>query len=239
LVPFLLREWRLVLAYAWGSRKSRRDIWDRAVATMDGLIWSTEPKRSLEERRKLVVILPRLVGSLNAAMDAIGWKGEARATFTRRLIETHSECVQAKGHTPADPKRLAREKQEARTAWHELQTRRAELFLREEDQFDIQAHQLASGAWFDFIAQDGAHNRYRLSMVSPMRTRYVFTLNDGQEAFVRSEREVAKSLREGYLKLLNNQPIVGRAINDILINSEEADADAEFEQLEVNGKSAA
>jgi Protein of unknown function (DUF1631) len=137
LVPFLLREWRLVMAYAWGSRKTRRDIWVRAVATMDGLIWSTEPKRSLEERRKLIVILPRLVSSLNAAMDAIGWKGDARTTFTRRLIETHSECVQAKGHTPADPKRLAREKQEARIAWQELQARRAELFLREEDHFDV------------------------------------------------------------------------------------------------------
>jgi Protein of unknown function (DUF1631) len=225
LVPFLLREWRLVMAYAWGSRKTRRDIWDRAVATMDGLIWSTEPKASLEERRKLVVILPRLVASLNAAMDAIGWKGEVRSTFTRRLIETHSECVQAKGHTPADPKRLAREKQEARVAWQELQTRRAELFLHEEDQYDVQAHQLASGAWFDFIAQDGMQNRYRLSMVSPMRTRYVFTLNDGKEAFVRNEREVAKSLRDGYLKLLDNHPITGRAIQDILISSTEAQED--------------
>lgn len=225
LVPFLLREWRLVMAYAWGSRKTRRDIWDRAVATMDGLIWSTEPKASLEERRKLVMILPRLVASLNAAMDAIGWKGEVRSTFTRRLIETHSECVQAKGHTPADPKRLAREKQEARVAWQELQTRRAELFLHEEDQYDVQAHQLASGAWFDFIAQDGMQNRYRLSMVSPMRTRYVFTLNDGKEAFVRNEREVAKSLRDGYLKLLDNHPITGRAIQDILISSTEAQED--------------
>ncbi|MFM2399374.1 MAG: hypothetical protein RL341_1531 [Pseudomonadota bacterium] len=241
LVPFLLREWRLVMAYAWGSRKTRRDIWDRAVATMDGLIWSTEPKRSLEERRKLIVILPRLVSSLNAAMDAIGWKGEARTTFTRRLIETHSECVQAKGHTPADPKRLAREKQEARIAWQELQTRRAELFLREEDYFDVQAHQLASGAWFDFIAQDGVQNRYRLSMVSPMRTRYVFTLNDGKEAFVRNEREVARSLRDGYLKLLDNQPIVGRAIKDILITREEEEQDAEFDAppATVIGKTAA
>jgi hypothetical protein len=227
LVPFLLREWRLVMAYAWGSRKTRRDIWDRAVATMDGLIWSTEPKSSLEERRKLIVILPRLVASLNAAMDAIGWKGEARTTFTRRLIETHSECVQAKGHTPADPKRLAREKQEARVAWQELQTRRAELFLQDEDQYDVQAHQLGSGAWFDFIAQDGVQNRYRLSMVSPMRTRYVFTLNDGKEAFVRNEREVAKSLRDGYLKLLDNQPITGRAIKDILITQEELDDEAQ------------
>jgi hypothetical protein len=241
LVPFLLREWRLVMAYAWGSRKTRRDIWVRAVATMDGLIWSTEPKRSLEERRKLIVILPRLVSSLNAAMDAIGWKGDARTTFTRRLIETHSECVQAKGHTPADPKRLAREKQEARIAWQELQARRAELFLREEDHFDVQAHQLASGAWFDFIAQDGVQNRYRLSMVSPMRTRYVFTLNDGKEAFVRNEREVAKSLRDGYLKMLDSQPIVGRAIKDILITREEEEQDAEVDASPVTviGKSAA
>jgi hypothetical protein len=240
LVPFLLREWRLVMAYAWGNRKARRDIWDRAVATMDGLIWSTEAKHSLEERRKLVIVLPRLVASLNAAIDAIGWKGEARTTFTRRLIEVHSECVQARGHTPADPKRLAREKQEARVAWHELQARRAELFLQDEDRFDVQAHQLASGAWFDFIAQDGVQNRYRLSMVSPMRTRYVFSLNDGKQAFVRNEREVAKSLREGRLKLLDAQPMTSRAINDILVNAQELGEQAPpFPKLTAHTPSAA
>jgi Protein of unknown function (DUF1631) len=100
---------------------------------------------------------------------------------------------------------------------------------------------LASGAWFDFIAQDGVQNRYRLSMVSPMRTRYVFTLNDGKEAFVRNEREVAKSLRDGYLKMLDSQPIVGRAIKDILITREEEEQDAEVDASPVTviGKSAA
>jgi hypothetical protein len=96
------------------------------------------------------------------------------------------------------------------------------------DEFDRQAQQLGRGLWFDFDDADAGTRRYRLGWVSPQRTRMVFTNRDGFEAFVRSEREVAQLLREGRLRVLEQQPIVGRAIEQIMGAAATGDLDLEL-----------
>jgi hypothetical protein len=58
--------------------------------------------------------------------------------------------------------------------------------------------------WFDVMPQAGTQIRCRLSWVSPMRTRLLFTNREGYDAFVRSEREVASMLRAGTMLLLDH-----------------------------------
>ena len=70
--------------------------------------------------------------------------------------------------------------------------------------------------WFDVELEAGTRVRSRLSWVSPMRTRLVFTNRDGFDAFVRSEREVAAMLRMGRLAVVDQVPIVGRALEQLL-----------------------
>jgi hypothetical protein len=110
--------------------------------------------------------------------------------------------------TPAS--RMALKALDARRARH---TEALEL-----DDFDLQARQLHRGLWFDLddTDTDAGTRRYRLGWVSPQRTRMLFTNRDGFEAFVRSEREVAQLLRVGRLRVLEQQPIVGRAIEQIM-----------------------
>jgi hypothetical protein len=93
LTPFLTHPWRDVLAQAWLTMPGDPAPWDRALATMTQLIWSTQPKTESEERRQLVAVLPELVRNLNGGLDGINWGGEARATFTRRLIATHMLAI--------------------------------------------------------------------------------------------------------------------------------------------------
>ena len=86
----------------------------------------------------------------------------------------------------------------------------------EGDAFTAVAQRLAQGQWFDFTGVDGAVRRYRLGWVSPQRTRLLFTNRDGFDAFVHSEREVAALLRQGNLAVLDQQPIVARAIDQLM-----------------------
>jgi hypothetical protein len=53
-----------------------------------------------------------------------------------------------------------------------------------------------------------------------MRTRLLFTNRDGFDAFVRSEREVAAMLRLGQLRVLDQDPIVARALDQIMAGQE-------------------
>ena len=90
------------------------------------------------------------------------------------------------------------------------------------------ARQLTRGLWFDFAGEAGNVRRYRLGWVSPQRSRLLFTNRDGFEAFVHSEREVAQLLREGRLAVLDQQPIVARAIDQIMGGARVAEPELEL-----------
>src|SRR5690606_4571597 len=84
------------------------------------------------------------------------------------------------------------------------------------DGFDAIAQGLERGMWFDFEHEADQMRRYRLGWISPQRSRMLFTNRDGFEAFVRSQQEVAAMLRESRLTIIDQQPIVGRALDQIM-----------------------
>ena len=217
LLPFLTNEWRDVIALALQSGDDSAATCERAIKTMDLLIWSTEPKTTSEQRRELVAVLPDLVRQLNTGLDAIAWDGEERATFTRRLINTHTLAIRMKKALEPDSQAAALESRQGEEAIKQLDERRAaRQALEEDEEFDAVAHEFKRGMWFDVEVEAGTRVRCRLSWVSPLRTRLLFTNRDGFDAFVRSEREVAAMARMGRLTVVDQVPIVGRALEQLL-----------------------
>jgi hypothetical protein len=217
LLPFLTNEWRDVIARALQSGEGSVQACDQAMKTMDLLIWSTEPKTTSEQRKELVAVLPELVRQLNTGLDAIGWDGEGRATFTRRLINTHTLAIRMKKAPEPDSQAAALESRQGEEAIKQLDERRAaRQALEDDDPFDAVAHDFKRGMWFDVEIEEGTRVRCRLSWVSPLRTRLLFTNRDGFDAFVRSEREVAAMARMGRLTVVDQVPIVGRALEQLL-----------------------
>lgn len=218
LLPFLTVQWREVLADAWLGVDSDPARWDLAVKTMDQVIWSTRPRFLPEERGKLMALLPVLVPRLDANLDAIGWTGDARDAFTKRLIACHMRAIRVPkaGAVVADSGPGELETQAGREAIQELAKRVAPPSGVMPDAFDAIAQGLERGMWFDFEHASDQLRRYRLGWISPQRSRMLFTNRDGHEAFVRSQREVAAMLREGRLLVIDQQPIVARAIDQIM-----------------------
>jgi hypothetical protein len=218
LLPFLTTQWREVLAAAWLDVDVEPARWDRAVKTMDEVIWSTRPRFRPEERGRLMALLPDLVPRLDASLDAIGWKGAARDEFTRQLIACHMKAIRVPkaGPVPVDSGPGELETQVGREAIQALDRRLAPAPRQAPDAFEAMAQGLERGMWFDFEHDAEQLRRYRLSWISPQRSRMLFTNRDGFEAFVRSQREVAALLREGRLTILDQQPIVARALDQIM-----------------------
>jgi hypothetical protein len=224
LKPFLAIQWRQVIALAWMTEDSHAGHWNHTLDTMDQLIWSTQPKTTSEERQKLVALLPDLVRTLNAELDSIHWEGEDRGNFTRRLIATHMLAIRMKAAAPLDTQGAALEESAGEEAMQALDERRA-IKLAEQDQsqmdeFDANAQLLTRGVWFEKVSPDTPPFRCRLSWVSPMRTRFLFTNREGFDAFVLSEREVAAMLRRHELQMLDQAPIVERALNRLMADNE-------------------
>lgn len=232
LLPFLTHQWREVLANAWLQVDTDPAPWHQAVSAMDQVIWSTRPKPLPDERRRLMALLPELVRQLDLSLDAIGWKGEDRDQFTRRLIATHMRAIRTPkvgGPPSVDPVPPEQEAEAGRAAVQELGQRMAPPPQAAPDAFDAMAHGLERGMWFDFEHEGDSLRRYRLSWISPQRTRLLFTNRDGFEAFVRSQREVAALLREGRLTILDQQPIVKRAIDQIMADEHVASPELELQ----------
>lgn len=219
LLPFLTNQWREVMARAWMDEATREQNYALATKTMEQLIWSIQPKTSAEERRELVAILPEMVRQINLGLDTIEWNGKPRATFTRRLISTHTMAIRLTQSMPLDTGSAALENREGEEALQQLDERRAARQFTQLDDFDAQAQSFKRGMWFDVSMEQGTHIRCRLSWVSPMRTRLLFTNREGFDAFVRSEREVSAMLRLGRIRVLDSEAIVGRALDKIMVGS--------------------
>ncbi len=220
LLPFLTTQWREVMARAWMDEATRAQNYALTTKTMEQLIWSIQPKTSADERRELVAILPDMVRQLNVGLDTIEWNGKPRATFTRRLISTHTLAIRLTQPMPLDTGSAALDDREGQVAMQQLEDRRAARQFGSQDNFDAQAQSFKRGMWFDVSIEQGTHIRCRLSWVSPMRTRLLFTNRDGFDAFVRSEREVSAMLRLGRMRVLDNEAIVGRALDKIMVGGD-------------------
>ncbi|MEY4882575.1 MAG: hypothetical protein RIS34_429 [Pseudomonadota bacterium] len=214
--PFLTGPWRQVMAHAWLKAPIDADRWARSCQTMDDLIWSTQAKISAAQRLQLVQVLPELVRHLNAGLDSIEWTGEDRAKFTKRLIATHMLAIRMTkpGQTESVPGAL--EDGSGHEALKVLDQRRERNMAGQADEFDAMAQSFTRGTWFDCVTDDQKRHHCRLTWVSPMRTRLLFTNREGFDAFVRSEREVAAMLRLGRLSAIDQSPVVARALSRIM-----------------------
>ncbi|MBK6594772.1 MAG: DUF1631 domain-containing protein [Burkholderiales bacterium] len=222
LLPFLTTQWREVMARAWLDEATREQNYAQCVKTMEQLIWSIQPKTSSEERRGLVAVLPDMVRQLNVGLDSIAWNGKPRATFTRRLITTHTLAIRLTQPIPLDTGSAELENRDGQAALQQLDERRAARQVGTQDHFDAMAQSFERGMWFEVsLEQEAAPVRCRLSWVSPMRTRLLFTNREGFDAFVRSEREVSAMLRLGRMRVLDNEAIVGRALDKIMVDGEQ------------------
>jgi hypothetical protein len=99
---FLLTHWqRLLITLACKDGEDSETL-RTAIRTMDQLVWSTLPKSTVEERRKLTRMLPELLTQLRAGMEAISMPAVARNNFLARIEKIHGEAVRGIGSQPAD-----------------------------------------------------------------------------------------------------------------------------------------
>ncbi|MDZ7655722.1 MAG: DUF1631 domain-containing protein [Sulfurimicrobium sp.] len=95
---FLAGCWESVLAAAYTKAGEDGASWNRAIATMDELVWSVEPKRVPEDRKKLVALLPGLLKHLQDGMVQAGLPDTERDQFFARLVNCHAVVVKAGLH---------------------------------------------------------------------------------------------------------------------------------------------
>ena len=242
LAAFLRQKWQGTLEHVYLRDGEESDSWESGVTTLEDLVWSVQPKRSPEDRRHLVALLPSLLKRLSAGMQSRGWGADERELFMANLVEAHAAAVKPSLSQVASPTaavaEAARAQAElAKAAGDEDRAAKAEALavamsqaapepvepereVVDDDYLEI-ARSLERGMWIEFEADDGHLAFAKLAWVSPLRGTYLFTNRQGQKALSMTAEDLAERFRADRARLVEAEPLIDRAFTSMITQIEE------------------
>jgi hypothetical protein len=211
LQKFLRDQWRSVLIGTNLDKGEEGDDWRAVLADMDNLLWSVQPKRSPDARKDLVTRLPEMLSRLRKRLADIEWSKEEREAFMSDLAGTHARAVTA-----------TKEAQPATAAPTPLTGALAALPedevapLADRDQYHELADTMTRGMWVEFTEESGVLVFAKLSWVSPLRGKYLFTHRNGLKAFSLTRDDLAQRFRDDTARPVESEPLLDRAFSDVM-----------------------
>ncbi len=247
LASFLRQQWMETLTQRYLRDGESSEGWTSALSTLDDLIWSVQPKRETEDRKRLVAMLRNMLKRLQVGLANIAWEPGGREQFMTNLVEAHAAAVKpslasAPMPTTAVAEAAAAAAEEA-TAKGDVEIAAKARKLAEamapapappppepppeipQDRFAEIAATLDRGMWVEFEGEDGQLAFAKLAWVSPLRGTYLFTNRQGQKAVSLSADELAERFRNDRARLVEAEPLVDRAFNSMMATLEEKFAD--------------
>jgi hypothetical protein len=209
---------------------------------LEDLVWSVQPKRTRDDRKHLVALLPSLLKRLSAALYNMPAMAEERGRFMSNLVEAHAASVKpnigtAALATAAVAEQAKAEAEEAKAAGDEAKAAKAEelaaaMTLAEpapvdeepeviEDQFLEIAQSVERGNWIEFEADDGQLAFAKLAWISPLRGTYLFTNRQGLKALSMNAEELARRFRTDRARLVEAEPLIDRAFGSVIASFDE------------------
>ena len=242
LALFLRQNWQGTLQNVYLEEGEESDSWGSGVTTLEDLVWSVQPKKTPEDRRHLVALLPSLLKRLSAGMHNRHWAAEDREAFMSNLVEAHAAAVkpslaQTSSPTSAVAEAAKAQAELAMAAGDVAMAAKAEALAvamtqaapepvepeREivaDDYLEI-ARSLERGMWIEFEADDGQLAFAKLAWVSPLRGTYLFTNRQGQKALSMTAEDLAERFRADRARLVEAEPLIDRAFTSMMSQIEQ------------------
>jgi hypothetical protein len=98
---FIEAHWRELLGRIYVKLGDGGEDWHAALATLDDLVWSVQPKATPEDRRRLMHLLPCLLDQLPAGLARIG-REAAWEPFLAELMTLHMAAIRPSEPAPAE-----------------------------------------------------------------------------------------------------------------------------------------
>lgn len=92
---FLVSYWQNLLLVTLVKEGEDSIAWKRNLTAMDNLVWSLQPKVSVQERDRLVKLLPSLLRVLREGMSLISMRENDFQDFLGQLADNHARIVNA------------------------------------------------------------------------------------------------------------------------------------------------
>ena len=173
--------------------------WNAAVGTLDDMLWSIVAKDRTAQKARLTKMIPSLIGALRRGAAAQNVAPERARAFLEALYELHIAAIKPKAEDAAPAAAVAAPPPSAPViSIHDY------------------VSEMAVGTWLAFTKEDKTINA-RLTWVSPLRTKYLFTSRSRARAFVYTPEELGYELGAGLVQLVVEPvPLFDRAVSAAL-----------------------
>jgi len=238
---FLRQQWIGTLKEVYLTNGEESEPWEQSIAMLEDLVWSVQPKRTKDDRKHLVALLPALLKRLSATLARIEWPPEGRERFMANLVEAHAASVKpsvtaAALATASVAEQAMAEAEMAKAAGDEETAAKAEARAEAmtqaepvpvepeviDDQFLEIAQDLERGTWIEFEADDGQLAFAKLAWISPLRGTYLFTNRQGLKALSMNAEELAERFRTDRARLVEAAPLIDRAFGSVMASFAES-----------------
>jgi Protein of unknown function (DUF1631) len=242
LATFLRDKWQNTLAQLYLKDGEHSEAWTSALSTLDDLVWSVQPKRATDDRKKLVAMLRNLLRRLHGGLHTVAWDPGEREQFMSNLVAAHAAAVKASlASTPMPTTAVSQAAAAAAveaSAKGDMEAANKALALAEamapalppepepepevlQDRFAEIAGSLERGMWVEFEGEDGQLAFAKLAWVSPLRGTYLFTNRQGQKAVSLTADELAERFRNDRARLVEAEPLIDRAFTSMMATIEQ------------------
>jgi hypothetical protein len=181
-----------------------------ALRTLDDLLWSILAKERTAQKARLTKLIPALVMGLRKGCTAVSAPPERTKSFFEALYPLHVAAIKPKPDDPAAPR------PEPAAAEEATGTARGRPRITHANVHDF-VSEMVVGTWLSIRGDTGAPVNARLTWVSPLRTKYIFTSRSRAEAFMFTPEELAWEIAAGRAEiLLEPVPLFDRAVSAAL-----------------------
>ena len=197
-----------------------------------------QPKKTPEDRKHLVALLPSLLKRIAAGVPGPQWAPGERESFMANLVEAHAAAVKPALATVASPTAAVAEAAQRRGRGCEgvratpKRAARAEALavamapaepaapdagpaVLDDEYLEI-ARGMDRGMWVEFEDDDGQLSFAKLAWISPLRGNYLFTNRQGQRALSMTAEELAAQFRANRARLVEAEPLIDRAFTRVI-----------------------
>jgi hypothetical protein len=190
-----------------------------AMITTDDLLWSIEPKSDTLERARMLAKVPVIESQIRSGIAQIEWPGEHVKAFFAALDDRWAGAV------IGEPIMVTETGVDNFHAGAVTQPAPVENPIDEDEQQEDAAMQLVTelepGTVVELTKDDGAVFVYKVGWVSEAKTRILLTNRLNSAPLIVTAKYLAERYRSGKMQLMDRQPLMDRALNNMLDALEE------------------
>lgn len=211
----LLQPWSDYLAFLLLRYGDESELWSKAIAAVDDLLWSIQPKTDPEDKERHEDLLDDLLDVIDSGFETIGYDQAKGKKLIEAIVSLQQMALQSKEIEVApEPEREKLETMAAEKAGEPTES--IEDATPEEAKMVENLKMIEFGTWFEF---EGG-KRLKVAWYNSKTMHYMLVDQMGKKVAMQSGLELARGMLTGKTKVIagSSKPFFERALENIFQN---------------------